>query len=778
MEGILKESGWMERIGRSWKKLTAGIVSIILIILGLFVIIPIISPAQATTIGDSGENRLGFNTTFYSYWLNAGEVKFSWNGTGSWINVTDVVISSPSWYNVTETSPTSNKTTSTLGYKFYGINYAGETATSTHTISLQYASNWETLTVDGVNASSSGTWDTHGSSPYLNAIDYPTNYVSSTFPMSYPSPTWNISKSFTLSNTTYSYSSLYLVEAELTITYNSSAQYTVMGITYYDNRAWHDYQVGATWLTNQWLNTTVYFTGLLNGSTLNDFEFKFYVYNEVDYQASFAVDHVSMQIRSWTLINRMRYYIDSSVLNWSQYADTEYYGVLFGKKSKTDLENYIDSLDDANPAPYENYLNILRWSARCQKLGIKRETAIRNALGNITQIGGALPNTTKCAYAPHGDEDAFLVYDRDVLYACYYYGEKYGLGSTWNVTRACDYFYHAMTNSTDYLGFPPSNVSGLWVFSGNASETFSDRFYDENAETIGCYLVFYDLGVTSALAYAEDVWTYINIRHWSLDYHGFRYTPNANYWECEGSYFLRIIAELRYADFNIANSSRLFEDIFNRFLCDKWLSPQWQEDDNSPESIYVVIHATPMGGGYENMERRLPNTFGAWTTLLSAYLLLNETGQENMKEMLIEAWYRLYNPRASLYVGSSSLFRLADAGSGTSADTIRALTLQLITGIAPVNTSQAFPLEEMSYEYDFDVDPDLLGINVQDNTLKVSILGTGALKFIFGGNELVYNFPDDGIYNVTFTSDWTAISSMTRLGNIPSNLDFLISART
>ncbi len=453
---------------------------------------------------------------------------------------------------------------------------------------------------------------------------------------------------------------------------------------------------------------------------------------------------------SWTLISRLRYYLDgegSSLINWTE---QPYYGLIFGKATKQSLAKYIDSLNNGS---YNNYLDILRWSARCHKLGIESEQAIIDALGNVTLVGDALPKTVSY------NGPCFLIYDRDVLWSCLYFGAKYGLTSKWNITKAYNYFVSCLANGTSYYTYGLNLTSALWWHNDGTAETFTDRFYDENAQTLSAYLIFYELGATEALLKAQDVWKYLVDYFWNNNMQGFMYQINDPDWECEGAFFPKILFSFFY--YNHSNpDAKLLTDIYSRFLRNKWNSPQWRN--------YAIVHATT------NSQTRLWNTLGAWTAMYESYELLNSSGQSNLRDMSMETWYRLY--QSDLYDNSSSMFKNYNTDeTASSTATCACLVLQLIGGISPYDTSLAFPLEELHCEYTYDVDPDLLEIDVVGNTLKLAVQKYGTLKLIFGGNEVYCTFPSSGIYSISFNAEWTSILGMTKVSSLPTDRKYVFT---
>jgi hypothetical protein len=302
------------------------------------------------------------------------------------------------------------------------------------------------------------------------------------------------------------------------------------------------------------------------------------------------------------------------------------------------------------------------------------------------------------------------------------------------------------------------------VFADGNATTFMNRFYDEAASTLSSYLVFHELGVTGALDDAVDVWGYLNDNYWNDTDRYFKYQPFTLGYECSGAYFLRIIAMLRWFKSDIPYADRLTEDTYQRFFENEWLSPQWTTSLTPTESTYYVIHFNT-----GNPQRRLLDTPSAWATFLGVYSVLNSTAQDNMKDMLKEVWYSLYQPNGWCFVPATEQFKWSSNDATTSdTATIRALMQHLITGMIPINTTIAFPLQEMTYIDAYDVDPELFGINMTARTVKTSICAEGALRFIYGGVPVDYKFASSGVYSVAFNSSWTGITDVTRLGDLPT----------
>lgn len=441
----------------------------------------------------------------------------------------------------------------------------------------------------------------------------------------------------------------------------------------------------------------------------------------------------------------------SENVDWSK---AVYAGLFFGEKTRADMETLIDSY-----AASGDWLNVLRWSVICRKLGIEREDAIKAALDNLQMIG-PLPWTTK-----YSGVDYFCVEEKYALF-CYYYADKYQYRlDKWNKTNGYDFFKTAMYNNGRPALFINAN-GGTWTIS------YGPRYYDESASTVQCFLIFYELGIAEALNDALYWWNWINNNLWYQNTH-YKYALNWVDYECEAGFFAKIAANLKYYENDLGNWSRVLFDLQNRFLIDGWNSKQWFSGSEN-KTTYVVVHHYP-----SNSQRRLQNTIGAWTTLLALYTTLENESRLTMQEMLqgyidlAPAWKLLESPEANLYDSVSGKFRWLSSIAVSDDATAYALTLMLFLGIVPKTTTIAFPLEEYSYEYIFDIDPELYNLNLSAATLRVSVINGGQLEFIYGTVPVLCEFPSSGTYEITFSSDWNNILNITKLQDLPSNRKFL-----
>lgn len=437
-----------------------------------------------------------------------------------------------------------------------------------------------------------------------------------------------------------------------------------------------------------------------------------------------------------------------SANNW---ANVEIYAqTILAKKTTTDLANMIDSYASSG-----DWSDVLEWSAICSKLGISRQNAILNALGNSTMVGSLPQEGIDSKGNP-----CFDTRYKAVLYG-YYWAAQYNVSLTkWNITAAYNQFNSSIYN----LGKP-----ALWIYANGTAYSHSDRYYDEGACTVDCYIIFAELlNVSGALNDALHWWSYDDSMHWSSTGQFYKYTPYSSIYECEAPFFLKIISILKYYYPSLTNWNRVLTDIGNRFLSSEWNSPQWG-------GANVVIHANP-----GNPQRRLANTLGAWQSLLGTKMQLNSVYQSNVKDMLCgsnatePAWALLIGSQAQqgrggLFDYPNDLFVWGTSQPNDNNATAYGEILLFLMGIVPENTTIAFPLEELKYEYIQDIDPQMFQFDLRTQTTTIPVDGAGNMTFQYGTSPVTYVFNQSGIWQITFSNSWNMITNVTYVSALPTN---------
>jgi hypothetical protein len=482
--------------------------------------------------------------------------------------------------------------------------------------------------------------------------------------------------------------------------------------------------------------------------------------------------------RSDTLAGTMQ--VISNGVDWSQFP---YEGLFFANRTKANLELMIDQL-----AENADWLGVMEWSVICKNLGVERETSIKMALDNIDMIGnyrGSLPLTINFTPPAYGETIYpergyfFLEGSKYALYG-YQYAQKYNYDlEKWNATSAYRFFKYAI-NRAGHPVLMIDSDDGSWTqqypnFSDNSrTDLFpyqdSPRYYDECASTIQCFLIFYDIGIKSALDDALYWWNWTNANLWTGEYYD--YSLNWRGYECEAGFFANIVENLKIQYPDLVDWQNVPDDLQNRFLSQMWNSPQWLSDVNT--SAYVVVHHYPA-----NPQTRLDATIGAWISLYSLYNEFNSSSQIAMQNMLegkyeLPAWQLLINPTNGLFDSTTNKFRGTSWDeNATDENTVHALELMFFMGIVPKTANLAIPVSEYAYEWIYDIDTDLFGINSATNSIRVSVVNRGDLEFIYGDRPLFLHFNASGTYNIVFSQDWNEIVSSVRMSELPKNREYI-----
>jgi hypothetical protein len=541
-----------------------------------------------------------------------------------------------------------------------------------------------------------------------------------------------------------------------TVTFNYTP--VVIADTLYNASLW-------TNATGSWALTQTNTTLVLN-NTVNSIQYLFastgiYLWNIQVFTATgvqaFALSNwtVTVSSTSGTLISHIQTLVQNTV-NWtSGDVAVALIGYNMGNLTLAQLQGIIDAST--------SWTTVLYGYAQIMKYGVENQTKIEWALDNATLLANSLPATYNSSGNWIPPFDCFLINNRFCLYG-YYWAQKYGYElDKWNLTNAY-YHYDYATGLTNYHG---------WTFVKGDDTTScpsnGPRYYDEAAQTLDGFLIFYNLGVTAALSEAAKIWSYINNNFWDSVNNYFWYLPTVSDYECEAGGFDQVALILKYLQPSTANISRVTTDMLTRFIAKEWASPQWSAAQG------VVIHANP-----SNQAVRLENTLMAWNSIMGNSYNLNSDQRNNVTNLLIgygsydPAWLRLYESGLWGATQGLNMFRMTSndffTPSSCNAPTAYACQLLLLNGIVPSSGAVAMPLSDLSYE-DFlsSVDKQMCSLDIVNRNLTLPIGQIGIINFTFGSSICGYTFPSTGVYNLTFASDWNSISSVTRTGDLPTN---------
>jgi len=365
---------------------------------------------------------------------------------------------------------------------------------------------------------------------------------------------------------------------------------------------------------------------------------------------------------------------------------------------------------------------------------------------NVQQMAGHWPNV---------DPHVMSVYWRFLVFAYNYAAELGADVSKWNRDLAFQEYVQCWQDDNDFLWFDPEN--------GTATN-YLNRYYDENAQVLSIFLKFYQTGVPDAIDYAKQMWTHLCAYHWSGSY--FPYVGKSGEVECEAGSFAEIIAELYAVNgYELPNfPDYILQDLDYKFLSDgDWSAKLW-----SPNA-YVLRHSE------SNPEKRLENTVAAWAAMHSYYCLMNSSMQSNFIGLLSgspRAWQGLVD-NSSMY--SNGRFSWRENGGYSDDATCAGAMILFLNGIVPDSGSLAIPLIEETYQDWYSMFPaDEFRFDYESKTIRIPVW-KGKINFIFGTETASYTFPDDGVYEVHFSSDWNTVTSAQKINILDRRFTYIKS---
>jgi len=344
---------------------------------------------------------------------------------------------------------------------------------------------------------------------------------------------------------------------------------------------------------------------------------------------------------------------------------------------------------------------------------------------------GSVPNSTNwnvnCDFNGNG-----VINYSDSLTLAQQFGQS-SLLLKWNETAA----FQQLANLVDKCGggFSYASVnsaySGAIPMSNEVVKYAGFRYYDEEAQTLGCFLIFEEDGITEARSYEDKIWNLLNDYWWSGLWYWYR--TDWEIFECEmGRFAMQITAYLGYVSPNIIS------DLYQKLLINGWNSSSWQP------WLYVVNHANLPIGTVVAEEARPEETLTVWEALESFYSSFNTTMQNAITDMLTN------EPKAWEAVLTQPCYNT---------DQLAGVMIMFLNGIVPETGSLRDNLTEESYvsndmnfpasEYRFDY----AGMMIRIPTTS------GEIGFQFGSQIVSYNFTQ-GVWDIYFNNDWNSIENV------------------
>jgi hypothetical protein len=427
--------------------------------------------------------------------------------------------------------------------------------------------------------------------------------------------------------------------------------------------------------------------------------------------------------------------------------------------------NKYDVTDIVDLATYCNAQDHPTWYAMAG--GCKKIAELNNLTSADldTQVKYTLDHMTMFTnkHVPHNwrdvDDTEWAMAYRFGISTLYKYAKEHNYAlSKWNSTLAWQELKYAIEHLSPKLtyGLVPLCIN----LDTNGWRYDNARFYDEHDEWIEFFISMYEVDRDNnlgALAYARDsIWDFINNHHWSGDHYW--YAAGWHDFECEGAFFHMIFCRLMALNgYGLANWDRVLTDMKTRYLNSLWSSPQWSVL-GTPQ--YAVVHHNP-----DNNQVRLENTIGAWFSLQAFYQILDAQSKANIVSMLdgtVKAWEHLINS-SGLYDAGTHKFRLVNAGDYLDSCTAYGIYGLFLLGIIPQTGSLYSPIHEWRYECWENAD-EYFNFDYTNRVVRIPVLA-GTIKFIYGSTPVTKTFTEDGVYEVTFDSNWNS-ATINKVGTL------------
>lgn len=307
------------------------------------------------------------------------------------------------------------------------------------------------------------------------------------------------------------------------------------------------------------------------------------------------------------------------------------------------------------------------------------------------------------------------------------------LTSKWNETAA----YQQMAGLVDKYegGFLYAGADTVVPFPDPQNITsfqHNSRYYDEEAQTLGCFHIFEEDGFSTARNYEDKIWNHLNNGGWWSG-QWYWYRPNWHAFECEmGRFAIQITAYLGYVHPNIVS------DLNQKLLINEWNSSSWQP------WLYVVNHANNSNGSIVNEQARPEETLVVWEALESFYTSFSVSMQNAVTDMLTK------EPKAWEQVLSQPCYKK---------DQLAGAMIMFLNGIIPKTGSLRDSLTEEGYlSSDLNFPASEYRFDYVNRMIRIPTT-SGQIGFQFGTQIVLHNFTQ-GVWEVYFSNDWNSIKNI------------------
>ena len=424
----------------------------------------------------------------------------------------------------------------------------------------------------------------------------------------------------------------------------------------------------------------------------------------------------------------------NTIKDWKTSSGLLARGIILGKVDVTDYDDLILSQRTNN-----DWIEIF---------STKRYTELLNYSSDVINesVKWALDNTPMFnQYSlPQTEYDGFFsLWNQFVLHGYRYARELNHSRDRWNAISA----YEALKKCRLDFGrsFYECNPDTKSIKNMHGTRWMS------TANLANCFMILYkETDIREALKLAFQEWTDLNKYYWNETRSAYDYSRIWRTWEWSSIEVFFNYEKLREY-YNLVNWSRVYTDLQNRYLQKSWNSPLWNFNAK------VVLHRE------FSTQKRLHGTLDAWMLIHSYFGHFNESNQNNVRRMLEgdgddAAWRGLLSSEAQLYSPSTHRFKIdSNAKGDTDYATAEGCLTLFLLGISPQSGSGLMIPKRCDGYSGEPIPLDLFKFDYHKQQIIIPVSNNTRLKFLFGTIYPTYTFPENGLYKISFTSDWNSI---------------------
>lgn len=294
------------------------------------------------------------------------------------------------------------------------------------------------------------------------------------------------------------------------------------------------------------------------------------------------------------------------------------------------------------------------------------------------------------------------------------------------------------------------------------------RMYECN-QLANCFWNLYEAGVQNALTDIKFLWNDLQ-NHWKTDHYTYQSHNISGHYVWDGPQeALQVFGKLALLSESLTNFERLALHMAPGFLNDNWESGHFCHVGTK---YHFVVHESSV-----NWERRMHGQFLAWAFLWQMWNRMTTAQKNTFRNMCMgteevsQAWQVMLESDHTMFNIDTNQFRIYSTEDFTDLGTALGATLLFLMGISPSITAPhgalAIPLETVTLGSVNMVDFQCFRWDYNHRKIRIPVFA-GNLTFMYGSENVSYNFPQDGVYHVYFNDDYTRIRKVVQVSELPN----------